>query len=195
MGGGYVLGTVFEFAKNLDYDINTALSRGFEGGLEGLMIGSLPPVTRYAFRVVNDALNSRARSIRRWREATLRLLPVGALYGAMAGGFHNYALGNKGDLNSFPTDWVRWGLIGAGVTVLPYLLREGQRNGVYGKAWDGIKAAATAYYNVNKKLYDKVRGAIPHPIYGRIAGGGAVAGVHAAGAGALYGLGRLAGML
>lgn len=167
--GGFGLGTAYELVKNLEYGINNALVRGWEGGVEGIMLGGLVPATRHAFYTISDAANRRGRAYRRFTDATLRLLPVGALYGAALNGFSNYRLSNQNDLESFPVDWGIGAVAGAVATGVPWLVAEGQRRGVYGRIgtelWTGTQhtyhylapriqaGAINLYHNVRHLLH------------------------------------------
>jgi len=147
----YATGLGYETVRFLPQGIDTALTRGFEGGVEAvLLLGLSPLAAMRGIRTINEGLNARGNPNRRYTNVTLRLLPNAALIGASLNGFQQY-FDRVPDTGVYLQRLAIGGVEGAGVALLPYLLYLGHRHGVYGRIGNRVSQAVA---NVRNGVYN-----------------------------------------
>lgn len=142
----YATGLGYETLRFLPHGIDTALIRGWEGGVEGVMLGLSPLAVMRGIRTINEGANARGSAHRRYTNVTMRILPNAALIGATINGFNQY-FDRVPDTGVYLQRLIVGGLEGAGVALVPYLLYLGQRHGVYGRAGNVIARTGRNVYN------------------------------------------------
>lgn len=149
----YAAGLGYETVRFLPEGINTALTRGFEGGVEAVLLGLTPLAAMRGIRTISEGVNARGNPHRRYTNVALRLLPNAAIIGAAVNGFQQY-FDRVPDAGVYLQRLVVGGLEGAGVALVPYLLYLGHRQDVYRRSGTAVwHGAQSAYHGIRHALH------------------------------------------